>query len=929
MDGGAEQGGGAGPDDDSWWSDVFGGWEPSAPERSGEAPALPAPAEAPAPTATPPPTPADDGAPAADSAAPVDDDTPTPVAIARPARRARRGPIGWARRPWTAARIVRLVVTAASLGVTTYVMMNVVHLKPFSSGDLITRDSTPTGGDMGAHVWAPAYLRDSLLPHWQISGWTMDWYGGFPIYRFYMVVPALAIVALDTFLPYGVAFKFVAVSGLVSLPACCWAFGRLARFRYPIPELFAFAGLCFALNESYSIYGGNVLSTMAGEFSFSIAISLMMLGLGLLARGLQNGKLMAAAALVLALACLCHGIVLIYTAVAAVMIVGCRLGGDLWFVARNGSVADRVIAKRRLLYVVGVGVLTVALSAFWVGPFLLDHQYMTDMKYGFRPSGAHDSFWDMFFDLPQPFDVLVTGLAIIGLIASIARRHVVGVALGLTGIAAVVLVYLTRDSLPVIGLLWNPRVLPLLYLMRFLLMMVGVVELGMLVVNLARRRDPASIPGTPSRTVMAIAAALVVLVSFGWFYEVLPLGGHRDQDGHAMYAWGPLRKNYHSESADNPDIYYKARGSGWSAYNFQGYEARKPYPEFYELIQTMDQIGQDDGCGRALWEVDNRKGVGNLRYGSTWALMMLPYWTDGCIASMEGLYFEASGTTPYHFLTAAAMSSASSNPVRQLRYVNNDAEAGVPELQALGVRYLMVTTEAAIREADAQPELTPITESGPWKIYQVADSDLVVPLAVQPVVVNHRGGDQRERWLEVGTSWFQNQDDWAAMPAADGPSDWQRVDVAVDEETAAPRRVNVVAPVQPIDVHELDPVTVSNVDIEDQSVQFDVDQVGVPVLVKVSYFPNWRVDGAEGPYRIGPNQMVVVPTSTTVRLHYERSTSDWVFMLITAGGIVRSDRSDAADASPPARVPAAPAPSGADHLIPFCVRKNDRRRRVS
>ena len=58
-----------------------------------------------------------------------------------------------------------------------------------------------------------------------------------------MVVPALAIVALDTVLPYGVAFKLVAVSGLVTLPFCCWAFGRLARFRYPMPELFAFAGL--------------------------------------------------------------------------------------------------------------------------------------------------------------------------------------------------------------------------------------------------------------------------------------------------------------------------------------------------------------------------------------------------------------------------------------------------------------------------------------------------------------------------------------------------------------------------------------------------------------------------------------------------------------------------------------------------------------
>ena len=71
----------------------------------------------------------------------------------------------------------------------------------------------------------------------------MDWYAGMPMYRFYMVVPALAIVALDTLLPYGIAFKLIAVLGLVTLPVCCWAFGRLARFRYPLPELFAFAGL--------------------------------------------------------------------------------------------------------------------------------------------------------------------------------------------------------------------------------------------------------------------------------------------------------------------------------------------------------------------------------------------------------------------------------------------------------------------------------------------------------------------------------------------------------------------------------------------------------------------------------------------------------------------------------------------------------------
>ena len=97
---------------------------------------------------------------------------------------------------------------------------------------------------MGAHVMAPAYLRDTCCRTVQLSGWSMYWYGGFPMYRFYMVVPALMIVgAQRSCFPYGVAFKLVAILGLVTLPFCCWAFGRLARFRYPMPELMAFAGM--------------------------------------------------------------------------------------------------------------------------------------------------------------------------------------------------------------------------------------------------------------------------------------------------------------------------------------------------------------------------------------------------------------------------------------------------------------------------------------------------------------------------------------------------------------------------------------------------------------------------------------------------------------------------------------------------------------
>ncbi|CAB4772048.1 unannotated protein [freshwater metagenome] len=54
----------------------------------------------------------------------------------------------------------------------------------------------------------------------------------------------------------------------------------------------------------------------------------------------------------------------------------------------------------------------------------------------------------------------------------------------------------------------------------------------------------------------------------------------------------------------------------------------------------------------------------------------------------------------------------------------------------------------------------------------------------------------------------------------------------------------------------------------------------------MSYFPNWKVSGADGPYRVTPNLMVVIPTSTHVRLHYGYVGIDLLSMLLSAFGIV-------------------------------------------
>src|SRR5215217_1336783 len=199
----------------------------------------------------------------------------------------------WRRVPGPEA-VATAVVLAAGLALT------LAALHP----DLLVADTTPAGGDMGAHVWGPAFLRDHLLPEGRLTGWAPDWYAGFPAYQFYMVVPSLAILALGVALPYGVAFKLVTVAGVLALPVAAWALGRLARAPFPAPALLAVGAVGFLF-----------------ERSFSISLALAVVFLGLVLRGLDTGRLRAVAAVALGLCALCHVIPMIFAVIGAAVAV--------------------------------------------------------------------------------------------------------------------------------------------------------------------------------------------------------------------------------------------------------------------------------------------------------------------------------------------------------------------------------------------------------------------------------------------------------------------------------------------------------------------------------------------------------------------------------------------------------------------------------
>lgn len=706
--------------------------------------------------------------------------------------------------------------------------------------------STPAGGDMGAHVWGPAYMRDHLLPSFQLTGWSPDWYAGFPAYRFYMVLPSLAIAVLSFVLPYGLAFKLVAVSGVLTLPVACWAFGRLTRLPFPAPPLLAVAGTVFLFDRSFSIYGGNIASTLAGEFAFSISLSLVIVFLGVVGRGLDDGRHRVAAAVLLALVGLCHAIPL-FLGLAGVIV-----WWALALLRRSGVVL-------RTWWVVSVGVVGMALTAWWILPFILRAPYLNDMGWEKKTDFINQLFQRQNLD-PQLVDsppiqwTLV--LALLGAVLSLVTRRRAGVfLLVLAAVVAVAFVYVPQ------GRLWNARLLGFWFLLLYLLAAVGIAEFGRTIASLT-----SSDPDRPRRSVLVatgVLAAVAGLVMLSLPLRALP---NRIGIGPASVEIGGLRSDgsYHW-------LFLSTRESSfvpaWARWNFSGYEGKAAYPEYRDLMLTMTDVGDTYGCGRAMWEHEEQHD----RYGTPMALMLLPFWTDGCIGSMEGLFFESSATTPFHFLNQDELSWGASNPQRDLPYVPGPPDRaqfdlGIAHLQMFGVRYYMAITEQMTEYARGNTSLRQVATSGPWTVFEVSRAELVQPLVNEPAVLT---GVKPVHWREEVTPWYLDQSAWSVWPAAGGPASWLRI-----EPGATPEAIPTT------------PIAVTDIETGTDTVSFSVSRVGTPVVVKVSYFPNWKVSGADGPWRIGPNLMVVVPTAERVTLRYGATPVEYGAWAVTLAGLV-------------------------------------------
>lgn len=656
----------------------------------------------------------------------------------------------------------------------------------FYRPDLLFSLTTTAGGDTGAHHYPAQYLIQELLPNFRLTGWAPGWYAGMPMLTFYFPFPFLLIAILDWFIPYLLAFKIVTVLGVFALPAAAYAMGRLWRLRRPLPVMAAIFSTVFLLMESYSIYGGNILSTLAGEFSYMLSFALVFLLLGTMYRGMEKPRLnmlFVLNCLILMALVLSH---IVTTVVLVCIVPGLLLVNFRW---------------RSLAYMLAVAAVGFCLSAFWSLPFAANLQWTAHMAWGqLRNLTGNDGL------LPAAI-LPVAILGLVGMAYAVARKERKLLPLAWITFITLVLFWVLPN-----GRLWNARVLPFFYFSLHLWAAYGAAWL--IRPFPVMMRDLFRMQGRSARRVYVPLVAIVLGVVI---------------------------------------VVTSTTAAGWIKWNYSGYEGKSMWTEYKEINDFIAALSP----GRVMVEHGQKVD----EFGTPRAFEIIPYWTGQ--PTMEGTLMEASYTAPFHFINQAYLSKEASNAIIGVNYPTIDVAQGISRLQLMNIPYLITFSEEVTGAtlADSRAEL--LATFGDYNIFRISGcTGYVEVMKNEPVRVDVEVSE----WRDIAVDWYLNEADLDTPLVLDRGEDALRqfTSIAPEEATAPPTDAIVT------DGH------VTSEQIENESLTFDTTAVGQPHWIKISYFPNWHVEGAEGPYLVSPSFMMVIPTQSHVTLYYGRTAANTV-----------------------------------------------------
>jgi hypothetical protein len=632
-----------------------------------------------------------------------------------------------------------------------------IFLLSFFEPQYLFLKTTTNGGDTGSHYPCAAYLKEVLLPQGKIMGWMQGNYAGFPLFYHYFPLPFMLMAGISFVAPLEVAFKLVTALGTFLLPLCVYFAFRFMKYAFPAPIIAAILTLPFLFNQGNSMWGGNIPSTLAGEFCYSLGFALVFLFFGSIHRGVEEGKYLLFNALLVFLIGFSHA----YTLIFSLML---------------GAYFLIIDFKRNYKYLIAVYGLGLLFLSFWLLPVLANAPYTTSFIFRWKIHSLFEVF--------PPAIIPFVGLALPAWFYDHRDKRV---AYFTYAVLACVFVYLVGPRIGVLDI----RLVPFFQL---LLVLLGSTALW----SFAREvKWPFLFP-------LIIFLATVIWVNINTTY---------------------IRQ--------------------WIVWNYTGFEEKKTWPVF----QAINEHLRHSGTGRVEWEhTPLDEPLGSIRASET-----LPYFAKR--QTLEGIHMIGALSAPFVFYIESETSHQPCNPIPDYFYSAFDLKSGIAHFKQFNVSHFVVRSDPVKSAMRQYPEFKLEKSIGGYEIYRLAtcNEEYVVPLVNHPVLFSTND------WRDVSYQWFAREgsgDTVLVFNKPGGEPGEKNFDQAGSD-------LNAVKNIP----YKHKAVKVKSV-INNESIEIETSEIGRPLLIKVSYHPNWKVTGADRIYFASPCFMLIFPQEKKVRLDF-------------------------------------------------------------
>ena len=671
--------------------------------------------------------------------------------------------------------------------------------------DLVFLNTMPTGGDMGAHVVPIKFFIDNFITNFKLNGWSNDWFAGYPLYYFYFPLPAVITFILNLFFTYSIAFKLMVIGSIL---ITIYSFEKLLRKSNEKFSIFGFiAGLTYVLTESFTIYGGNLASTLAGQFSFTYSIAFANLAIAVITKSSNKNK---------------H--------VISAIFLGCSLLSHLIPFIIHGAIYLFFWIKTKNTKIEKFSSLLIfsALTVRFTTSLIANLEFTTNM--GYTP---YTKLSDLIKSDIAPFMVISLLIILINF-KDIYRHKTTSLFEWFILISSVLLYFFVPE-----GALWNGRVVSFFNL--------GVIVLFFRLFEHSIEDIFRYEQGELVLKVLSLIILIAYLINFSQKWNI---------DNYKIFLYpivflffvGAIyfyisTANLFKLAFTASVIFTISFLPYWVSWNFNGYENKDQWTDIEKLYSNLNELPP----GRIMWEPNSDLN----KYGTPMVLMTIPLYTHH--TSVEGLYFDSSITTPFHFIAVSGLAERPSNPVGGLRYINNQFEKGQEYLEELGVDYFISYTDSITNKSLESDKLTLLFSSDPFTVFgiksdkvELVDQKLVrfeKTTFTERTVSSILRNTEFTNFFDASYVNFDNLESQRIIEI--GNSGYEQLETSSEE------------------------VIITNLKMTSETITFKTNKPNKLHIIKISYFPNWQIQNGSGPYRISPSFMAVVPFSENVELRFE------------------------------------------------------------